>query len=965
MKKITLVLLFLISFLSYGQTGNLCNNPIIVSLPYLVTDNTSNYADANYEGAPGTNCGSSFGYLDGNDVVYSFTATFDGSIKIDLDTTSLYSGLFVYEDCAEIGVGCIGGGVNASAGGVTVNEFLVLNGVTYFFVVSTWALPQTMPYTLSVTENTCSNPIATFAVVSDCANGPQFLIDVNITSLGTATSVTLSDGTTPQVVSSLGSIQIGPFPNGTPIIVSLTNDQDASCVFRSSPQNLVGCPPVNDECTGATTLVVNSDLLCASVTAGTIAGATASTTSVTACFGAEDDDVWFSFVASQTSHAVSLRNVAGSTTDMFHSVWTGADCGNLTLVAGSCSDADASTASGLIIGNTYYIRVYTYIATANQSTTFNVCVGTPPPPPVNDVCSGAINLGLLTSPLSSTTVGAFNDNTPTCNATGNRPDIYYSIVVPNGSTLFIGQTVNNYDSAFNVFYGDCTTRTPISCVEDPDEQQVVWANLTGTSQTVYWIQDGYGTFSPGGTFTLQWSVLACSNAVATYALVSDCANGNQFKIDVNITNLGTATTLTVTDGTTPQVVSAIGTIQFGPYPNGTPKTITITNNQDTTCTTSSLPLNQLACPGPNNECSGALPLVVNSNLSCTNVTAGTVIGATGSATSTTACFGDENDDVWFSFVANQTTHFVSLLNIAGSTTDMFHSLWTGADCNTLTLVAGSCSDSNSSTQNGLIVGTTYYIRVYTYTALLNQTSTFNVCVGSSPPLPTNDNCASAIPLIVAANYAAGMVSSYNVGATLSPELPFPTTGIPPLNCGGFNFATTAKDIWYTITVPASGRFTVQTNNGVLIDDTALQLYSGTCAAFTAVGCNDDIGGGNNFSLLSVTGQTPGAVLYLRVFGFFGSSGAFELSAFDASLSATSFDASSFVAYPNPVKDKLNLSYSQNIDKVQVSNILGQEVFTKSINATNTEIDLSNLAAGTYLVKVSSNNQVKTIKVVKQ
>jgi Secretion system C-terminal sorting domain len=51
--------------------------------------------------------------------------------------------------------------------------------------------------------------------------------------------------------------------------------------------------------------------------------------------------------------------------------------------------------------------------------------------------------------------------------------------------------------------------------------------------------------------------------------------------------------------------------------------------------------------------------------------------------------------------------------------------------------------------------------------------------------------------------------------------------------------------------------------------------------------------------------------------------------------------------------------------VQVLNLLGQEVVTKSINATDAKVDMSALASGTYLVKVTSDNQIKTLKVIKQ
>jgi Secretion system C-terminal sorting domain len=83
------------------------------------------------------------------------------------------------------------------------------------------------------------------------------------------------------------------------------------------------------------------------------------------------------------------------------------------------------------------------------------------------------------------------------------------------------------------------------------------------------------------------------------------------------------------------------------------------------------------------------------------------------------------------------------------------------------------------------------------------------------------------------------------------------------------------------------------------------------------------------------------------------------------FASSSFDSTNFSSYPNPVVDILNLSYSKNIDKVQVINLLGQEVVAKSINATDAKVDMSALSSGTYLVKVTSDNQIKTLKVIKQ
>ncbi|PWA06168.1 T9SS-dependent choice-of-anchor J family protein [Flavobacterium psychrotolerans] len=85
---------------------------------------------------------------------------------------------------------------------------------------------------------------------------------------------------------------------------------------------------------------------------------------------------------------------------------------------------------------------------------------------------------------------------------------------------------------------------------------------------------------------------------------------------------------------------------------------------------------------------------------------------------------------------------------------------------------------------------------------------------------------------------------------------------------------------------------------------------------------------------------------------------------DPLLATDTFNSASFHTFPNPVKDILNISYDKNISNVAVFNLLGQEVMTKSVKQNQSQVDMSHLSNGTYMVKVTSDNQVKTIKVIK-
>jgi hypothetical protein len=224
--------------------------------------------------------------------------------------------------------------------------------------------------------------------------------------------------------------------------------------------------------------------------------------------------------------------------------------------------------------------------------------------------------------------------------------------------------------------------------------------------------------------------------------------------------------------------------------------------------------------------------------------------------------------------------------------------------------------------------------------------------------PSNDDCSGAIALTTGGVFATNATLGSTVSAT---TVPAPT---PTYTCQ----SNRSNDVWYSVTVPASGNLTIETNSvvGSLLTDTVMSAFSGSCGSLTQVGCDDDASPDGNFSLISLTGRTPGEVLYVGVWKYStGSDGQFKVSAYDASLSTLSFDSKGFVAYPNPVTDILNISYTQEISKVSIHNLLGQEVLVKSINATESKIDMSNLPNGTYLVKVTVDGLDKVLKVIKQ
>ncbi|MCE2711565.1 MAG: T9SS type A sorting domain-containing protein [Cryomorphaceae bacterium] len=79
------------------------------------------------------------------------------------------------------------------------------------------------------------------------------------------------------------------------------------------------------------------------------------------------------------------------------------------------------------------------------------------------------------------------------------------------------------------------------------------------------------------------------------------------------------------------------------------------------------------------------------------------------------------------------------------------------------------------------------------------------------------------------------------------------------------------DAWYSVTVPADGNITFQFNQGTITDAVAA-IYSssnGTCSGtLNQIICDDDTGPGL-MPAFSVTGQTPGSTLWVRLWDFNG------------------------------------------------------------------------------------------------
>ena len=147
-------------------------------------------------------------------------AGFDSIIVLDSDGTILFQG----DNGGNLG------GLNYQSSGDTIYLGFQTDGSVS--CQSSSAYSGGIDWTVACA--TCINPSAEYTLISDCLNAPQFFVDVNITSMGDAESLTISDNIGNSInTDNIGNIQLGPYPNATNVQIYVSNDQDVNCIIQS------------------------------------------------------------------------------------------------------------------------------------------------------------------------------------------------------------------------------------------------------------------------------------------------------------------------------------------------------------------------------------------------------------------------------------------------------------------------------------------------------------------------------------------------------------------------------------------------------------------------------------------------------------------------------------------------------------------------------------------------------------
>jgi hypothetical protein len=187
----------------------------------------------------------------------------------------------------------------------------------------------------------------------------------------------------------------------------------------------------------------------------------------------------------------------------------------------------------------------------------------------------------------------------------------------------------------------------------------------------------------------------------------------------------------------------------------------------------------------------------------------------------------------------------------------------------------------------------------------------------------------------------------------------------PFNTNITGLISPSGDIdYYKFVITTGGTATVTLTT--LPGDYDIQLLSSNGTTQLAISQN----GGTTSETISRT-YTAGTY-YLRVYGYNGANSATNCYTLKVQLGTAARQdhlivTNKVTVFPNPVSDKVTVQISdlKGVANVQVFDIYGKMVMQQTTARENTQLDVSKLPAGVYMIKIKDNKKEISTKIVKE
>jgi len=728
--------------------------------------------------------------------------------------------------------------------------------------------------------------------------------------------------------------------------------------------------PANDNCAGATEITsmpyTNHQ---------TDAAGASPDGFLTVCDDDEmNDGVWYSVEGDGTDIQVTVTPDSQDY-DFQLAVFSG-DCSVLTC-EGTVDNSGSGEEETLLIANSvagtiYYINIGHYSDEDDElESNFTITVSPPPTVPVNDNCAGAIEI--TTIPYSNNqidAVAATEDGfVTTCNDEMND-GVWYSVEGDGSNIEITVSPSSSYDPQLGIFTGTCDSFTCVGTVDDGGSGgEETFSIRNSAVGTIYYINIGHYSSSddePEKNFTIDvistpaLDVPANDNCTGATAITSMPYNNNQTD-GAGATSDGFVTACTnseMNDGLWYSVAGNGNNIEISVTPAG---------DYDIAIGVFTGTCDAFECvetvddAGEGNEENITIP---RSEVGVTYyINVGYYSG-----------YDDEEEnsfviDVISTVPPDFAECSAAIFPLDGATDVPVGDVdftWdipaTGGEIDSYNLYGGTTTPltdddfiGNYDTNTANLTITGYNSLFYWKVVPLNSGGeaigcdewTFTTLL--PPPVPDNDTCETATD-----------ITSFPYNETLDASSATNNDGFILTCSSGMN-----DGIWYTVTGNGSDIVINATSENW---DAELAVYTGSCGSFICYDFADNGVSGDTESI-TIEDSEVGARYFIN-FGHYSDSsdsdeGPSTIEILSNGLSVGDNQFKNFVAYPNPVKDFLNLSHTETISSVEIFNLVGQKMITKSLDATQSQIDMSNLSSGTYFVKVTSGQATKTIKVLKQ
>jgi hypothetical protein len=441
----------------------------------------------NYESTPGGSPCAGTGSYD-NDVWFKFTAT-DTVHNIFFDGLSSYY-YFQYYDGSCSGLTSKGCGSFLNTDHALLHNLnigqqyyfrlysQVVNSSAYKFRITLTTLPPnnfcsgalTLPVNTSFTETQSMSDDLWFADATpgSCAanlNDVWYKFTANATdafiktSTGADARISVYSGGCAAlnaiVCADSSNLKVTGLTQGSTYYIQL-----GSTLGRQQYYSIAVVPaPGNDDCSGAVVLQPDDESFNPHAVESTTWSATQS---MPGCSGNADDDVWFKFTAGKQNYKLNLTtgNFGLVGLGFIYELFSGS-CGSLTsLKCDTVKDNISDAIQNLVIGQQYYIRVYTGL---NMRTHFRIGL-------VNsyDECEGARQIELSYS-LNNDKLEAYSTalatlSMPSCTGSGTS-DIWFKFTATQSGHSYIISDVfpSQAFPSVQLFSGSCGSLSSMQC----------------------------------------------------------------------------------------------------------------------------------------------------------------------------------------------------------------------------------------------------------------------------------------------------------------------------------------------------------------------------------------------------------------------------------------------------------------------------------------------------------------------